>query len=383
MTSAKTEDMDQQEIINAIALTRINYFNLAGLLELYRRLGSATAVMDHRGHIRDVIPDASPRLVAAFHDISEPIHRAEAELEWDLANGVTPLCMADDRYPQRLKECPDAPLVLFYRGTADLNQSRVISMVGTRRCTAYGQDLISRFMSDLRPLCPHVLVVSGLAYGIDICAHRGALQNGFETVGVLAHGLDDLYPPRHRQTADEMERHGGLLTEFLTGTNADKMNFVRRNRIVAGVADACILVESAARGGGLITCSIARSYDRDVLAFPGPVGAVCSEGCNHLIRDNAAGLITGAADFVRAMGWEDDQRMADSRREGIERQLFPDLSAEEQQIVSALERRNDLQINMLSVQSGIPIARLTALLFPLEMKGVVRTLAGGVYHLIR
>ena len=374
--------MEQQEIINAIALTRIGYFNLAGWGALCRKLGSATAVMDHRHHIRDILPDASPRLVHALDNVGDAIHRAEAELEWDLAHGVEPLCMGDDRYPQRLKDCPDAPLVLFYRGSADLNSSRVISVVGTRRATAYAKDLIDRFMSDLRQLCPHVLVVSGLAYGVDILAHRAALNNGYETAGVLAHGLDDLYPTAHRQTAEEMERHGGLLTEFLTGTNADKMNFVRRNRIVAGVADACILVESAARGGGLITCSIARSYAREVFAFPGPVGAPYSEGCNHLIRDNAAALITGAADFVQAMGWEEDRKIADSRRAGIERQLFPDLSDDEKRIVSALERHNDLQINMLSAQADIPIARLTALLFSLEMKGVVRTLAGGMYHLI-
>jgi DNA processing protein len=374
--------MDSQEILNTIALTRINYFNLAGMLELYRRVGSATAVMEHRADILDIVPDASPRLVEAFKDISDPMRRAEEEYKFDIANNVEPLCMNDDRYPQRLRECDDAPLMLFYKGSADLNQAKVINIVGTRHCTTYGQDLIRRFVCDLKNYCPRVLIVSGLAYGVDICAHRNALQYGYETIGVLAHGLDYLYPPRHKADADRMIQQGGLLSEFLTNTNADKINFVRRNRIVAGMSDACILVESAAHGGGLITTEISRGYDRDVFAFPGPVGAQYSEGCNNLIRDNGAGLISNAADFVNAMGWQDDAKLQTAQSQGIERQIFPDLSPEEQLIVDTLQRTNDLQINMLSVQANIPISTLTALLFSLEMKGVVRTLAGGMYHLL-
>ena len=374
--------MDSQEILNTIALTRINYFNLAGMLELYRRLGSATSVMEHRGDIRDVVPDASPKLVEAFKDISEPMRRAEEEYKFDMANNVEPLCMTDDRYPQRLKECDDAPLMLFYKGTADLNRAKVINIVGTRHCTIYGQDLIRRFIEGLRQYCPRVLIVSGLAYGVDICAHINALQYGYDTVGVLAHGLDYLYPPRHKPTADKMLQQGGLLTEFLTGTNADKINFVRRNRIVAGMSDACILVESAAHGGGLITTGISRDYNRDVFAFPGAAGAQYSEGCNSLIRDNGAGLISNATDFVNAMGWQDDAKLQSAQQQGIERQIFPDLSSDEQHIVNTLQRTNDLQINMLSVQANIQISTLTALLFSLEMKGVVKTLAGGVYHLL-
>lgn len=374
--------IETQEIIDSIALTRISFYNLTGMLELYRRLGSASEVLSHHAHIRDVLPEASPRLVEAFRDISEPLRRAQIEYEWDMANHVTPLCLADPRYPERLRHCPDAPLVLYYKGSADLNQAKVINIVGTRRCTAYGQDIVRRFLTDLKQRCPQVLVVSGLAYGIDICAHRQALANGYETVGVLAHGLDDLYPPRHRATAEEMTRQGGLLTEFMTNTNADKMNFVRRNRIVAGLCDATLLVESAPKGGGLITCEIAQGYGRDVFAFPGPVGAESSRGCNNLIRDNGAALISDAADFVHAMGWDDDCQRLSARQTGIERQLFPQLSAEEQRVVDALRANNDLQINLLTVKTALPVPTLTATLFSLEMKGVVRSLAGGIYHLI-
>lgn len=374
--------LDTQEIINTIALTRINYFHLTGMLQLYRRLGSATAVIEHRRNIRDVLPDASPKLVQSLQQLDEPLHRAEIELQWDLENGVMPLCMNDENYPQRLRQCDDAPLMLFYKGNINLNQRRVICVVGTRRNTVYGEDLIRRFMRELRQLCPQLLVISGLAYGVDIIAHRQALQNGYPTVGVLAHGVDYLYPARHKQTADEMVKKGGLLTEFLTQTNADKVNFVRRNRIVAGISDACVVVESATHGGGLITASLARTYNREVFAFPGNVGSQYSEGCNNLIRDNVAGLISNADDFVKSMNWDDDVKLQRAQQVGIERQLFPDLSTEERQVVSALKKHNDLQINMLSVQADIPIAHLTAILFSLEMKGVLKALPGGMYHLL-
>lgn len=374
---------NSQEIINTIALTRINYFSLTGMLELYRRLGSATAVMDHRANIRDVLPDATQRLVDALKDVSEPLRRAEAELKYDETHGITPLTMNDSRYPSRLRECDDAPLMLFYKGAADLNRARILSVVGTRRCTSYGQDLIRRFCDDLRKICPDVLIVSGLAYGVDICAHRNALRSGFDTVAVLAHGPDTVYPSSHRDTAVEMTAHGGLITEFLTGTNADKVNFVRRNRIVAGMADATLLVESASHGGGLITTGIAQSYGRDVFAFPGAVGMTYSEGCNNLIRDNGAALITCAADLAAAMTWDNDSALRDARQQGIERQLFPELTDDEQLVVSALVKTNDMQINMLAVRTGIPVQRMSALLFSLEMKGVVKMYAGGTYHLLQ
>ena len=374
--------MNQQEIISAIALTRISYFSLAELLELFRRVGSAQEIVAHSQHIRDLLPEASDRLTQAFTDIGQALRYAESELRTAESMGVRPLVMGDDDYPSRLLECPDAPLVLYYQGSASLNQKRVVSIVGTRRCTPYGQDLVRRFMSELRSLCPQVLVVSGLAYGIDICAHREALAQGYDTVGVLAHGLDDLYPPSHRLTADSMLKQGGLLTEFPTGTRPDRLNFVRRNRIVAGLSDATLLVESAIHGGGLITTRIANDYGRDVFAFPGAVGAPYSEGCNDLIRQHGAGLIMSAKNFVEAMGWQNDAQLSEAQAQGIERQLFPELTADEQRVVAVLQRKNDLQINILSVQSGIAVGPLTALLFSLEMKGVVRTMAGGTYHLL-
>ena len=379
----KEKIMDQQEILNTILLTRLNYFSLAGMLELYRKVGSATLIIENKDNIKDILPDASVKLINALQNADEARKRAEVELEYDLKYGIQPICMNDERYPQRLKECDDAPLMLFYKGNANLNQQRVINIVGTRHCTPYGEDCIRRFITDLKQLSPQVLIVSGLAYGVDIVAHRQALANGYETVGVLAHGLDDLYPSRHRETALRMIEQGGLLTEFLTQTNADKINFVRRNRIVSGMSDACILIESAAHGGGLITCDISQAYGRDVFAFPGRVGDAYSEGCNNLIRSNGAGLITSAADFIKDMGWQDDATLMRAKQQGIERSLFPELSPEEQLIVNALAKTNDLQINLISVKTNIDISRLTSLLFTLEMKGVIKTFAGGMYHLLK
>ena len=373
--------MNHNETRNAIALTRVNYFNLAGLAQLYRKLGSATEVIAHRNNLKEVLPDASPRLLEAMHNIEQHLRVADAEMEYNARNNIKTLCLADNDYPQRLKNCADAPLVLFFKGNTDLNRARVINVVGTRHCTAYGQDVIRKFVTELKKLSPEVLIVSGLAYGVDINAHRQALANDLDTVAVLAHGLDNLYPARHKQTADEMIKHGGLLTEFLTNTNADKLNFVRRNRIVAGMSDACVLVESAAHGGGLITTAIARDYSREVFAFPGAVGAPFSEGCNNLIRDHKAQLITSAADFIQAVGWETDFKRVQATRQGIERQLFPELSAEEQTVIEALQSLNDQPISQLSLSANIPISRLTVVLFQLEMKGMLKLLAGGCYHL--
>lgn len=358
---------NSEEVFYTIALTRMTGFNQATALHLYQSLGGGKAVYEQRQDLGNW---------------DEALRRAAAEMEFIEKNGIRALTLNDAAYPQRLKECADAPIILYYKGVADLNRQHVINIVGTRHCTTYGQDLVRRFVSDLRRMCPDVLIVSGLAYGIDICAHRQALTEGYETVGVLAHGLDQIYPPRHRDTAVEMVRQGGLLTEYMSQTQALPNNFRQRNRIVAGMSDATILVESAYKGGGLITCRIAQEYGRDVFAFPGAVGAPYSEGCNRMIRNNTAALITSAQDFVEEMRWSERGKMEEVRGKMVEGELFVELTEEEEQVVTVLRKTNDLQLNMIAVQTNIPIGQLTALLFSLEMKGVVRPLAGGTYHLL-
>lgn len=224
---------DNEEIYYSMALTRLSGVNHAVALQLYKELGDAQAVYE---------------ATKARFAWDEALRRAEAEMAFVERSGIRVLTMGDGDYPRRLRECEDAPVVLYYKGVADLNRQRVINIVGTRQCTAYGQDIIRRFVGDLRQLCPDVLIVSGLAYGVDIHAHRNALENGFDTVGVLAHGLDRIYPHHHRDTAAEMVGHGGLLTEYMSQTQALPNNFRQRNRIVAGMSDATILVESAYKG---------------------------------------------------------------------------------------------------------------------------------------
>jgi len=356
------------EELYTMALTRLTGVNHTVTLQLYRAMGSARAVYEE---YRDRF------------DWEEALRRAEAEMAFVEKSHIRVLTLNDADYPRRLRECVDAPIILYYKGTADLNQQYVINIVGTRQCTAYGQDLIRHFISDLKQLCPDVLIVSGLAYGVDIHAHRNALENGFETVGVLAHGLDQIYPHRHRDTAATMVSHGGLLTEYMSQTQALPNNFRQRNRIVAGMADATILVESAYKGGGLITCRIAQEYGRDVFAFPGAVGMPYSEGCNRMIQNNTAALIMSAEDFMKAMGWNPETlNMKPETLNLREGELFPELTEEERAVVEALRQTNDLQLNTLSVRTNIPVGQLSGLLFQLEMKGIVKAYAGGNYHLV-
>ena len=369
--------MMQDEHIYTLALTRIPGLGLIGACNLVRSLGSASAIFQNRKELKDLIPEVSDKLIKAL-DCPEAFRRAEQELNFAEKNQIQCITLNDASYPTRLKECEDAPLALFYRGNASLNARRVISIVGTRHATAYGEDLCASFVRDLKDLCPDIQIISGLAYGIDIHAHRAALQYGFPTIGVLAHGLDRIYPAAHRKTAIAMMDNGGLLTEFMSETNPDRQNFVKRNRIVAGMCDATIIVESAAKGGALITAELSESYHRDCFAFPGRTTDIYSAGCNELIKKNRASLILSAQDFVEAMGWN-----SGVVPKAVQRELFPDLSDEERKVVETIQQTTDgIQINTLVVETNIPIQHISSLLFDLEMKGVVRALAGGVYKLI-
>ena len=306
--------------------------------------------------------------------------RAEQEMEFVEKNRLSCLTLKDEAYPSRLRECEDAPIVMFFKGNTDFNRLHVINMVGTRRATEYGKRFCTDFVHDLSVLLPDALIVSGLAYGIDIHAHRAALADNMSTVAVLAHGLDRIYPSVHRKTAVDMLVNGGLLTEFLSETTPDRHNFVSRNRIVAGMCDATIVVESAAKGGSLITADLADGYHRDCFAVPGRVTDAASIGCNRLIRDNKAALVQSAEEFVKTMGWASAEPAA--KAAGIQRNLFPELTDEEVLVVRILTHQGDLHINALVVEADIPVNRMSALLFELEMKGVVKALVGGVYCLL-
>lgn len=356
-----------------LALTRLPGLGLRGASLLYQQAGSAAALFRYKDRLEQLIPDISPRAVTAFASADEALRRAEAELTFADAHHIRCLTPDSPEWPVRLHHCDDAPLVLFYRGTADLNARHILCVVGTRRCTDYGKALCREFLTELQRAVPRLLVVSGLAYGIDIHAHRAALGCGLPTVGVLAHGLDRLYPAMHRQTACDMLAQGGLLTEFMSGTVPDKGNFVRRNRIVAGMSDACLVVESADKGGALITAGIAQSYGRDVFAVPGRVGDPSSAGCNTLIRKSVAGLVECGMDVAEAMGWA-------TAAQPVQRELFPDLSPVEERVVRALGGSDGKSVNQLVVETDLPVQELLSQLFELEMRGIVRSLSGGLYR---
>ena len=370
--------MDNRELLSLIALQHIPGVGSITAKRLLEGVGSATQIFERRTELSAIIPNVQPALIKAL-DCPSAHQRAERELEFIEKHHITCIGYHDEEYPYRLRECDDAPALLFYRGNTTLNSRRIVSIVGTRKCTEYGRDLCESFVCDLATRCPDVLIVSGLAYGIDVCAHRASIKYGLPTVGVLAHGLDRIYPSAHRNIAAQMVDCGGLLTEYVSHTEPERSNFLQRNRIVAGMADATVIVESAAKGGALVTANIANSYGRECFAFPGRTSDSSSAGCLRLIRNHQAALITSADDFIEAMMWA-----APQSNRVVQRSLFPELNEEESRVVILLEQHTDgLPINALSLQAELPVHRLSAILFELELRGIVRPLAGSMYKLNR
>ncbi len=369
-----TADINEQ--VSILALSRVQVQNPALLRQIMDAAGSAKELFENIDYINDILPGISPTLVAALRNRSI-MERAKRELDFVQEKGIKLTCLNDSDYPSRLFECPDAPIALYSLGDIPFNAKHILSIVGTRHATEYGKDMCTAFVRDLARLLPSTLIVSGLAYGIDICAHKAAVEAGLPTVGVLAHGLDMLYPRTHRSTAKKMiEQGGGLLTEFMSESNPFPAFFVQRNRIVAGMADATLVVESASRGGSLITASMAVGYSRDCFAFPGRVTDQYSCGCNELVARNRAALVTSAYDFVEAMNWGCVEKKKPQQGE-----LFPDLSPQEAEIIGLLKSSSDgMQINLLVVKANKPINVLMPLLFDMEMKGLVKAVAGGCYR---
>ena len=371
--------MNPDEIVYAMALTRVHGLSLMNAHLLYEKAGGAQEIWEHRKDLRAIVPDAGDKLVKLFQDeqkMQEAL--ARAQVEWDFAQQKHIRCipMNDPDYPALLLECPDAPLVLYWLGRGSLNRPHVVSMVGTRKMTQYGKDLCASFVRDLAIACPDALVVSGLAFGVDIHCHKAALDNGLDTLAVLAHGLDTIYPSFHRPTAEKIIRQGGLLTEYMSYTNADKGNFVRRNRIIAGLSSVTIVVESASKGGALITADLACEYNREVCAFPGRIGDEYSQGCNNLIANEKAHLIGGIEDFLRFTGWGSVEKPKNQQKE-----LFFDLPEDEMAVYNALKGEDEKGIHRIVSDAAIPYNRVMSAITELELKGIVEMLGGARYRL--
>ena len=337
--------------------------------QLLQQYGSATAVFDNR----DALPE-SVRLTLEGH-LATARERMEKEFAFCKDKGIRVLTYDMPDYPKRLRHTPDPPLTLFWQGNLQLNTKRAIAIVGTRKISEYGKSVCQNLCREVSTLLPDCLVVSGLAYGVDIHAHRACLENSLPTVAVLAHGLDRIYPTMHLPTARCMiEQGGGLLTEYVTGTNPDKGNFVRRNRIVAGITDATIVVESAEQGGSLITARLAQNYGRKVLAVPGRIYDPHSAGCNRLIRTGEALMLHSANDLLAAMGWQGIQTKSD------EPSFFPELDpnrpALERNILGALQERDDWDKNELARHLNEKVTDISTAAFSLEMEGLLVQMGG-------
>ena len=342
-------------------------------------LGDESAIFRESASSLSKVPGIGAALAASIVK-SDVLLRAEQELRFIEKHKLDALYFTDRRYPMRLQMCEDAPLVLYSKGNVDYNALHTLSVVGTRRPSENGKEICERLVQDLAALFPGLVVVSGMAYGIDICAHKQSLKSGLPTVGVLAHGLDMLYPSVHRDVAIQMLDQGALVTEFMSGTQPDRQNFVRRNRIIAGLGDATLVVESGIKGGALITADIAFSYNRDVLAVPGFPGVDTSAGCNYLIKKNIAALVERVEDVVVALGWE----MPSTDRAAVQRTLFPDFSSREEQVLfELLMQEGELTSSVLSVKSGIPVSKVNAIMLALEFAGWVKALPGNGFKIIK
>jgi len=301
---------------------------------------------------------------------------AEKELRFITKNEISALFYTDKNFPHRLKTCVDAPVIIYTRGNLNLDEQRILSIVGTRNATNYGKQVCEELIQNLSERKYKALIVSGLAYGIDIQAHKSALKYNVPTAGVVGHGLDKMYPSLHAETAKKMLEEGGLVTDFPSGTKIDPSNFIRRNRIIAGLADATIVIESARTGGALITAEIASSYNRDVFAFPGRAGDTYSKGCNQLIRNSGANLIDGIDDLEFFMGWEQP-----SKNKIEQSSLFVELTAEEERVVTLLRENGELFIDQISSELTLPVSRVSSMLLTLEFKNVVIAMPGKMYKL--
>ncbi|MFD2742630.1 MULTISPECIES: DNA-processing protein DprA [Sphingobacterium] len=304
------------------------------------------------------------------------LRQAEEECNFIERHAIQPIWIAEDTYPHRLHSCDDAPPLLYYKGNADLNNRYIISIVGTRNATAYGMRLCEDLIQELTDLEP--LIVSGLAYGVDVIAHRKALSCSVPTIGLLGHGLDRIYPAPHRDTATKMIEHGGLLTEFPSGTKPERSHFPMRNRLIAGLADVTIVIEAGIKGGALITAEMANSYNRDVCAFPGAIHQTYSEGCNYLIKTHRAHLIRHAADLRYLMNWENEHPRRDSKQLSI---LPPSLTKDEQKVFNYLQHMEQATVDEIASHMDWPQSKLAIILLELEMNNIILSLPGKVFRI--
>lgn len=362
-----------KELLYQIALTRIPNIGDIHARSLINIYGNAETIFKASKKELEKIEGIGTVRAAAIKTFQD-FGNCEKELLFIEKNNVQPLFITDINYPKRLLNCYDSPVLLYHRGNANLNAEKIISIVGTRNHTGYGKYICEKLVEEMAE--ENILVLSGLAFGIDTIAHKAALRQGLSTVAVLAHGLDRIYPYQNKSLARQMTEQGGLLTDFASGNKPDKQNFPKRNRIVAGLCDALIVIESGKKGGSIITAELANSYNKDVFAIPGKATDVKSEGCNYLIQNNKAGLLNSAADLVQMMNWKPQPKKINTQK-----QLFIELSTDEKKLVNILQNRETVHIDELMLKAALSSSAMAAALLNLEMQGVISSLPGKMYRL--
>lgn len=362
--------------IYSIALTMLPGVGPVLAKNLVAYCGSAEAVFQEKKQKLEKIPGIG-KITAEKITSADVLNKAEQEWNFTQKNDIGVLFYLDDSFPKRLENCADAPILLYTKGNVKLNAQRTIAIVGTRKATSYGKDFTQQLIKEIKTYAP--VVISGMAYGIDFAAHKACVDEDVATYAVFAHGLDRIYPQIHTKVAQQMLEMGGWVTEYPMGTNPDRENFPMRNRIIAGLSDATIVVEAAERGGALITAEIAASYNRDVFAIPGRVGDVQSQGCNKLIFQNKAAILRHATDLEFYLGWDNETTPKTSKKT-VQPQLLFDLSAEENTLAEVLRNGGRVHIETICIKTEMPVSKVITLLFNLEMKGALRTLPGKVYE---
>ncbi|MEX2379953.1 MAG: DNA-processing protein DprA [Vicingaceae bacterium] len=345
--------------------------------KLIAHCGGAEAIFKEKKAALLKIPGFGEKAVNSIRS-AKVLERAGEEVEFIAKNNIQAHFYLDKNYPQRLLHCEDGPIMLYSKGNIDWNAQKMISFVGTRMATVKGRGICEKLIDELKVHQP--TIVSGLAYGIDITAHQAALKSNLPTIGILGCGLDEIYPKVHAQTAEKMQKKGGIATDYMSKTTMLPINFAERNRIVAGLSDAVVVIESSAKGGSLITADLANGYNRDVFAVPGRIDDSQSVGCNRLIKTNKAALIESAKDLEYILGWE---KVSEKKRKAApQKQLFVELTAEEQQVIEAFNGAENMAVDELSLKASLPISKTTSILLNLEFKGVIRSLPGKMYQRI-
>ena len=367
--------MTTDELIAVLRLQNIPNIGDVSAKKLIAHCGSPAAIFNDKLQNLLKIDGIGTFTIRGLHD-TEHFEAAEKELQYIQDHDIAYTYFTENDYPRYLKHCIDSPLILFKKGNINLEERKIISIVGTRNITSYGNAFCENLIEDLAPLDP--IIVSGFAYGVDICAQKTAIKHGLQTIGCLAHGLNQIYPKIHSKYVPDVEKNGGFVTEFWSSSNPDRENFLKRNRIIAGMSEATIVVESAEKGGSLVTADIANSYNREVFAVPGRAKDKYSSGCNNLIKQQKAHMITSAADIIYLLNWELEQ----NETKPIQKQLFIELDEVEKAIYSYLQKEGKQLLDSIALDCKLPIFKVSSTLLNMEMKGVIRPLPGKLFEII-